>query len=126
MGALRVVERNIEAWNASDVEARLDTLHFPQHRIDARGVISVVSGGQARTGLVRMLGFVKEHERWDHSVIDSVEAIHESEDKVHLSCEFSRFRADGVRYASLRSLWVMVRVDGEWRLALYHRDAQFT
>jgi len=29
MEALRVAERNIEAWNASDVEARLDTLHFP-------------------------------------------------------------------------------------------------
>lgn len=115
MNVLSVVERNIKAWNASDVEARLNTLHFPQYRIDEKGVFSAMSREQVGAGFKRMFGFVKEHERWDHSVIDSMEVIHESKDKVHLSCEFSRFRADGTRYASLKSYWVMVKIEGEWK-----------
>ncbi len=118
MDALGVVERNIEAWNSSDVEARLDTLRFPQYRINTRGVINVESREQARLNLDHMQGFVKEHEKWDHSVVDSVKLVHESRDKLHLSCEFSRYRADGVRYASLKSLWVMIRVDGEWKRSM--------
>jgi hypothetical protein len=118
MDALSVVERNIKAWNASDVEARLNTLHFPQYRIDVRGNLSVVSKEQREVDLVRILEFVKEHEKWDHSVIDSVEVIHESKDKVHLSCEFSRFRDDGTRYASLKSFWVMAKIEGEWKRSL--------
>ena len=70
---------------------------------------------QGRRSLALTLDFFKEHEGRHRSEIDEITVIHASRDKVHLSIAFSRFRADGTRFASLRALWVMARVDGEWR-----------
>lgn len=115
MNPLRFAERNIEAWNASDIEARLDTLHFPQSRIDVQGNVGTATREQTRRGLVRALDFVKEHEGWYHSEIAEMRVIHESSYKVHILFTFSRHRADGTHYASLKAIWVMARIDGEWK-----------
>jgi hypothetical protein len=34
--------------------------------------------------------------------------------KVHRLVVFSRFRADGQRYASYSTLWIVTQVDGQW------------
>ncbi len=35
-----------------------------------------------------------------------------------LTLVFGRYRADGFRYASLKSLWIMSKSDGEWKRVL--------
>ena len=115
---LEVVRRNIDAWNNGDIESRLSTLHFPQYRISRAGELveesEEVIGEKWRQGIE----FNVEYEKWDHSEVDEVEIIDSSEDKVHLALVFGRYRADGFRYASLKSLWIMSKFDGEWKRTL--------
>jgi hypothetical protein len=55
-----------------------------------------------------------ETEGWHHSGMDSLEAIQSSDDKVHFLIEFSRYRADGYKYAAYKGLWILTKVDGRW------------
>ena len=63
------------------------------------------------------LEYCIEHEDWDHSSWHA-EVIHESNVKVHFEVEWSRHRTDGVKYATLRSIWIVTKVDGLWGVAL--------
>ena len=115
---LDVVRRNIDAWNKGDIDSRLSTLYFPQYRITGTGSLveelEEVIGEKWKLALK----FVVEYENWDHSEIDEVEIIHSSENKVHLALVFGRYRADGLRYASMKSFWIMSKFDGVWRRTL--------
>jgi hypothetical protein len=53
-------------------------------------------------------------EAWDHSKWDSLQIVQSSPNKVHIAVEFSRYHADGTKYASYPSLYVVEQVDGRW------------
>jgi hypothetical protein len=58
--------------------------------------------------------YLAEREGWDHSTLDLVKGIHESDVKVHFKIEFSRYRADGIKYATHQSLWIVTKEDDHW------------
>ncbi|MEE8397746.1 MAG: hypothetical protein V3S89_01990 [Desulfobacterales bacterium] len=60
------------------------------------------------------LAYLAENEGWDRSTLDTMEVIHASDVKVHFKIEFSRYKADGSKYAVHKSLWIVTKRDGRW------------
>jgi hypothetical protein len=55
-----------------------------------------------------------EVEEWDHSSLDVVEVVHASDVKVHFKIEFSRYKANGTKYAAHKSLWIVTKRNERW------------
>jgi hypothetical protein len=53
-------------------------------------------------------------EGWHHSGWDSLEVVQSSADKVHIAVSFTRYRADGEKYASYPSLYIVERGESGW------------
>jgi hypothetical protein len=110
--ALAVMDRFLAAFNARDVGAWADTLLYPHVRL-AGGKVTVYADRDAFIAGSR-LDALAAGEGWDHSTWDSRDVVQESDSKVHIATVFSRYRADGTRYASYQSLYVVEKVDGKW------------
>src|SRR5262249_753134 len=52
---------------------------------------------------------------WSHSALDSLEFVQSDATKAHALVVFSRYKADGTRYISYPTLWIVTRIDGAWR-----------
>ena len=112
--AAKAIEAFFEAFNAHDGEAHLNTHHFPHIRINDKGQVRIVQNASEYQPLDSVLEYLTKREGWHHSTLDSVEVIHSSPLKVHFSIQFSRYKADGSRYAVHRSLWVVTKKDDRW------------
>ena len=108
--ARNVVDAFFEAFNAMDGDGIRDTLHFPHVMI--AGVNVIVT--EKPEDFVNLTPRWAETEGWHHSGIDSLNAVQSSDDKVHFLIEFSRYRADGYKYAAYQGLWILTKVDGRW------------
>jgi hypothetical protein len=53
-------------------------------------------------------------EGWARSSLDSVTMRQNDPIKVHFEVVFSRYKADGSKYATYQSLWIVTSVNGEW------------
>jgi hypothetical protein len=53
-------------------------------------------------------------EGWARSTLDSVTMRQNDPVKVHFEVVFSRYRADGTKYATYQSLWISTFKDGHW------------
>ena len=108
--ARRAIDIFFEGFNAEDDARIREALQFPHVRI-ASGTVRVVDAPDSfRTPFDRL----KEHEGWHHSSLDRAEVVHESADKVHFDVAFSRYHADGTKYATHEALWVVTRLDDHW------------
>ncbi len=112
--AAKAVEAFFEAFNAHDGEAHLNTHHFPHIRINDKGQVRIVQNASETQPLDSVLEYLTKREGWHHSTLDSVEVIHASPLKVHFNIQFSRYKADGSRYAVHKSLWVVTNKDERW------------
>ncbi|MEW6187247.1 MAG: hypothetical protein AB1585_16050 [Thermodesulfobacteriota bacterium] len=112
--ARTTVENFFKAFNNHDNEAYLKTLHFPHFRINGQGQIRITEKEADFPPLDKTLSFLTEKEGWHHSTLDVAEVIHASEAKVHFDIQFSRYRAEGKRYAVHRSLWILIFKEGRW------------
>jgi hypothetical protein len=110
--ALAVMDRFLAAFNARDMAAWADTLLYPHVRF-ADGKVTVYPD-RASFMAGNRLEALAAREGWDHSTWDAREVVQESPTKVHIATVFSRYRADGTRYASYQSLYIVEKVDGNW------------
>jgi hypothetical protein len=105
------IEAFFKAFNARDNEALKKTLHYPHVRINEAGAVNVwrdaSEAGTNFDGLTRSEG-------WARSSLDSVTMRQHDEVKVHFEVVFSRYKADGTKYATYQSLWVSTKKDGAW------------
>jgi hypothetical protein len=105
------IEAFFKAFNARDNEALKKTLHYPHVRINEAGGVNVwKDASEANTnfdGLTRSEG-------WARSSLDSVVMRQNDAIKVHFEVAFSRYKADGTKYASYQSLWIVTQKDGQW------------
>ncbi len=106
----RVIAAFNEANNNRDIEGLRNALNFPFVRI-ASGRISIARTREEFTSDWPP-GAVEEG--WHHSVVDSVQFIQSSSDKVHAAVVFSRHKADGTRYATYRTLRIITKQAGHW------------
>ncbi len=99
------------AFNARDNGALKKTLHYPHVRINEAGGVNVwrdaSEAGTNFDGLTKAEG-------WARSSLDSVTMRANDPVKVHFEVVFSRYKADGTKYATYQSLWVSTKKDGTW------------
>ena len=105
------IDAFFKAFNARDNEALRKTLHYPHVRINESGGVNIwkdaSEAGTNFDGLTR-------NEGWARSSLDSVVMRQNDPVKVHFEVTFSRYRADGTRYATYQSLWIVTLADGHW------------
>ena len=105
------IDAFFKAFNARDNDALKKTLHYPHVRINEAGNVNVwrdaSEAGTNFEGLTRSEG-------WARSSLDSVTMRQNDQVKVHFEVVFSRYKADGSKYATYQSLWIVTSVNGEW------------
>ena len=112
-GAIKAMEGFMAALNAGDNQALFNTMHVPHVRISGNGVAI----HNTREDLERdyLKGFAaRAGDAWHHTVLDSIEVLHSSEDKVHLYIQWTRYDKDDGPLLTHQALWIMTRIDGRW------------
>jgi hypothetical protein len=105
------IEAFFKAFNARDNEALKKTLHYPHVRINEAGGVNVWrDASEAGTNFDALT----RREGWARSSLDSVTMRQHDPVKVHFEVVFSRYKADGTKYATYQSLWVSTQTDGRW------------
>ena len=108
--ARRVIAAFSDAGNKRDLQGLRNALNFPFVRI-ASGKVAITRTREEFTSDAPLRW---REEGWHHSTVDSVEFIQSSGDKVHAAVTFSRYKADGTRYATYRTLRIITKQDGHW------------
>jgi hypothetical protein len=99
------------AFNARDNEALRKTLHYPHVRINEQGGVNI---WQTAAEAVTNFDGLARAEGWARSTLDSVTMRANDPVKVHFEVVFSRYKADGTKYATYQSLWIVTLKDGAW------------
>jgi hypothetical protein len=111
--AIQALEAFMAALNAGDSQALFDTMHVPHVRISGDGVAIFATREDLETNYLK--GFAaRAGDSWHHTVLDSTQVIHSSENKVHVFIQFTRYDKDGGSLATHQSLWIMTRLNGRW------------
>ncbi len=110
--ALKVMDAFMAAFNARDAGAWADTLSYPHVRF-ASGKVTIFPDRAAFIAGNRIEALIAG-EGWDHSGWDSLEVVQSSADKVHIAVAFTRYHADGKKYATYPSLYIVERSEGRW------------
>jgi hypothetical protein len=106
--AMRVLDDQLSAYNASDKQAFLNTLHFPHVRI-AGAAFRMYPAPQAYLPELSM----KQH-GWDFARWTDRKIVQDSTSKVHIAATFTRFLASGRAVDSFEGLYVVVLRGGRW------------
>ena len=105
------IDAFFKAFNARDNDALKKTLHYPHVRINEAGGVNIwKDASEAATnfdGLTRSEG-------WARSSLDSVTMRQNDPVKVHFDVVFSRYKADGTKYATYQSLWIVTKKEDGW------------
>ena len=111
--AILALEAFMAALNAGDNRALFDTVHVPHVRISGNGVAIYNTREDLEKNYLK--GFAaRAGDSWHHTVLDSTQVIHSSENKVHVFIQFTRYNKDGGPLATHQSLWIMTRLNGRW------------
>ena len=111
--AILALEAYMAALNAGDDRALFDTMHLPHVRISGDGVAIYNTREDLEKNYLQ--GFAaRAGDSWHHTVLDSTQVIHSSENKVHLFIQFTRYDKDGGSLVTYQSLWIMTRLNGRW------------
>ena len=107
--SLRVMQAHIDALNAHDEAALVNTLHFPHIRLSGTSLKvwetpeTYFADFRARAG-----------GNWARSRFDNIRVLQTSETKVHLETEVNRYDANDQLITSFPSLWVITFEDNRW------------
>ena len=101
------------ALNVGDNDALFDTMHVPHVRISGNGVAIYATREDLEKNYLE--GFAaRAGDSWHHTELDWTQALHSSEDKVHVFIQWTRYDKDGGRLASHQALWIMTKLSGHW------------
>lgn len=109
--ALRVLDDQLSAYNASDEQALLATLHFPHVRI---------IGSQVRvfpTPESYLQELALNQYGWDYAKWTERRVVQSAVGKVHVVARFTRYRANGAQVDSYDALYIIVLRGGRWGVA---------
>ena len=112
--ARKAIEAYFEAFNAQDEEAMRGRLHFPFAWIVNNRVRPVATAAEFEAPTKILI----RSEGWARSEVDFIEIVQAWDEKVHAKLAYSRFRADGTRYATHECLWILTKVDDHWGVQL--------
>ena len=111
--AIQAIESFMAALNAGDNKALFDTMHVPHVRISDNGVAIYATREDLENNYLQ--GFAaRAGDSWHHTVLDWTQALHSSENKVHVFIQWTRYDKDGVALATHKALWIMTKLNGRW------------
>ena len=111
--AINAYEKFIAALNSGDSRAMFDVMHVPHIRISGNGVVIYETKDELEREYLN--GFAaRAVETWHHTETDWVQALHSSNDKVHLYLQWTRYDKSGNPLATHCALWIMTRLNGQW------------
>jgi len=111
--AIQAIEAFMAALNAGDDKALFDTMHVPHVRISGNGVAIYTTREDLEKNYLQ--GFAaRAGDSWHHSLLDWTQALHSSENKVHVFIQWTRYDKDGVALATHKALWIMTKLNGRW------------
>jgi len=105
-----------DAFNRVDVPAIADSLNFPHIRLN-QGKFNIFPTREDFIERTAKLKANLEKEGWHRSLIESVDIIHATPEKVHMTLNITRRRADDTIYSPFESLWIATLQDGHWGIA---------
>ena len=111
--AVQAVEAFMAALNAGNNQALFDTMHLPHVRISGDGVAIYTTREDLEKNYLKEFA-ARAGDSWHHTVLDSTQVIHSSENKVHVFIQFTRYDKDSGLLATHQSLWIMTRLNGHW------------
>ncbi len=111
--AVQAIEAFMAALNAGDSQALFDTMHLPHVRISGDGVAIYATREDLEKNYLKEFA-ARAGDSWHHTVLDSTQVIHSSENKVHVFIQFTRYDEDSGLLATHQSLWIMTRLNGHW------------
>lgn len=103
----------IDTFNAQAHEQHARALNYPHIRL-ANGKFARLDSADQFAKISASNEARLRAEGWDHTIVRSLEIIHEGEDKVHIAITNDRCLADGSVYKSFETFWIATCVDGHW------------
>jgi hypothetical protein len=114
--AMDTADEFLATFNALDAPGHAATLAYPHVRL-ASGTVRIWETIEDATAQMETnMALIRERLGWDHSAWDHKKLIHAGEKKVHLDVQFTRYRADGSVIGVYPAVYVVVDVDGAWRI----------
>ena len=111
--AIKAYETFIAALNAGNNQAMFEVMHVPHIRISGKGVVIYSTKEELEREYLNNFAS-RAGETWHHTEMDWVQALHSSEDKVHLYLQWTRYDEDGSALATYPALWIMTKIHGNW------------
>lgn len=115
--ARQALETFMDKWNTGDDEQLRTAMNFPFVTfIGGSRVIIHDTPEDSSQGFERM----RERDGWDHSSFDygSMKIFMSSAEKVHLSIDYSRIKANGERYSTGNVFYAITKKDGHWGIQM--------
>ncbi|NKB96927.1 MAG: hypothetical protein GKR90_00285 [Pseudomonadales bacterium] len=103
----------ITAFNAQDHEALADTLNYPHLRL-ANGRFAQVETREDFVAISKSVEPKLREEGWHHTTVESMDVVHEGDDKVHLAIRNHRCRNDDSIYNTFDTLWIVTKENDHW------------
>jgi hypothetical protein len=115
--ARQALEAFMMAWNTGDDAKLRTTMHFP---FVSFGGGSLVFVNKTPEDFSQDFDGMREREGWASSSFDydTLKIFMSSEDKIHLSLDFHRYKGNGDRYASGNVFYVISKKDDHWGIQL--------
>ena len=107
------VEAFIDAWNTGRNAELRKALHYPFITLRGTGDVEI-----AQTPDEFQIDFdrMRNKQQWDHSTFDAIEPVWIAPAKAHFKVQWSRHNTNGTRYVTGQILYVLTKVDGQWKI----------
>lgn len=108
------LDRFTAAFNASDLQGMDAELHFPHLMLSGAQRLDWPAPGQHPPDFFEKL----KAAGWARTQYEKKEAVLVGNDKVHFVVTYTRRDAAGAVLSTHVNLWIVVRTEGRWRIAL--------
>ena len=118
--ATALLDRWMDAWNAHDIRAWMDTFNFPSARVDNKGNAILITKDSInatvdRDGASEMFKALAARTGWHHSSWDRRLVIWSEPQRCCFDTCFSRYEADGTLIGVYESIYIVTKDEtGHW------------
>jgi hypothetical protein len=109
------LDRFMAALNAYDAAAMDAEMHFPHVRFAGGTIVVYPKPGNNPMDLFERL---RREDDWHHSAWNKRTVVQHNDTKVHMTVNYTRYRADGSVIGRYDSLYVLALKDGRWGVQL--------